>query len=518
MKLLISLGLIWAGLACGIFGFAATAHAANEIGAPEGPVLVDDGADTKRILAIFEGIAQVPRCSKHEERISAWLVQWASKRDFPVKTDAFNNVLISVPASEGYADASPVALQAHMDMVCQKIADSDHDFATDPIRLVREGEWLRAKDTTLGADDGIGMAIALFLADEPGLKRPALELLFTTDEEVDMSGAEGLAKDALSAQRFINIDSETEGFVTLGAAGGVKIEIMLPLAYAPFPPGQVTYSLRIDGLLGGHSGIEIHKNRANANALVARAVDKAVPFRLISFAGGSADNAITPASELVFALALEHEDALKTRIAAFEQEIRREYPEETGLSVTLQPVSAGADTALSETDTGHLIELVLAIPQGVIEWSETFPGLPETSNNIGILRTTDTFLELTVFHRSFSPEQLESLARVIERTAADARATSNRRSQFPTWPPNPDSLLYKQALAAYERVFSTALQTEVLHAGLECGFIAEKYPQMEIISVGPTLEYVHTPKEHLHVPSVERIALFLRELLKELDE
>jgi len=514
LKLLISFCLIWAGLAYGIFGIAATAHAVTDIRAQEGPSLVDDGADTKRILAIFEAISQVPRCSKDEDRISAWLVRWAGERGFPVKIDAFNNVLISVPASEGYEDASPVALQAHMDMVCQKLADSDHDFSTDPIRLVRDGEWLRAKDTTLGADDGIGMAIALFLADEPALNRPALELLFTTDEEVDMSGAEGLAEDALSARRFINIDSETEGFVTLGAAGGVKMEITLPLAFAPLSPDQMTYALRVDGLLGGHSGVEIHKNRANANVLIARAVDKLVPFRLISFTGGSADNAITLASDLVFALALEHEDALKTRIAAFEQEIRQEYPEEIGLSVTLQPVSAGADTALSETDTAHLIGLVLAIPQGVVEWSETFPGLPETSNNIGILQTTDTSLELTVFHRSFSPEQLESLARAIERTAAAAGAATSRRSQFPTWPPNPDSLLYKKALAAYERAFNTPLQTEVVHAGLECSFIAEKYPHMEIISIGPTLEYVHTPKERLHVPSVERIAIFLRELLK----
>lgn len=518
MKRLITLGLIWAGLAGGIFCCEATALAARDSQAQAGAVLVDDEADTTHILAIFEGIAQVPRCSKHEQRISAWLVQWAKDRALPVKTDALHNVLISVPASPGLEDRPAVALQAHMDMVCQKTADSDHDFATDPIILVRDGEWLRAKDTTLGADDGIGIAMALFLAEAKDIRRPALELLFTTDEEVDMTGADGLARDALNAERFINIDSEAEGFVTLGAAGGLKIEIMLPLAFAPFPAGHATYSLRINGLLGGHSGVEIHKNRANANVLIARAMDKAVPFQLISFTGGSADNAITPASELVFALAPEHENALRTGIAAFEQEIRREYPEETGLLVTLQPASSGADRALCEADTARLIELILATPQGVVGWSEDFPGLPETSNNIGILQTTDTSLELTVFHRSFSPEQLESLARAIEQTAADAGATAYRRSQFPTWPPNPDSLLYKKALAAYERVFNTPLRTEVLHAGLECGFIAEKYPHMEIISIGPTLEYVHTPKERLHMPSVGRTARFLRELLKDLGE
>ncbi|PTN36017.1 aminoacyl-histidine dipeptidase [Desulfonatronum sp. SC1] len=518
MKCMITMGLLWAGLACLALVFSTSALAAEVVPDQQGPVLADDGADTTRILAIFEAISQVPRCSKDEERIAAWLVQWAEERGFPVKTDEFLNVLISVPAAEGYADAPVVALQAHMDMVCQKTADSDHDFTTDPIRLVREGDWLRATDTTLGADDGIGMAIALFLAEEPGLKHPALELLFTTDEEVDMSGAEGLAEDALKAERFINIDSETEGFVTLGAAGGVKLEITLPLAFTPLSPGQAMYSLRVDGLLGGHSGVEIHKNRANANVLVARALDEAIPFRLISFAGGSADNAITPASELILALEPEHDDALRARIAAFEQEIRDEYPEETGFSVTLQALANPADAALSATDSARLIELILAIPQGVYEWSEIFPGLPETSNNIGILLTTDAALELTVFHRGFSPEKLENLAREIEQTAAQAGAATNRRSQFPAWPPNPEAALYKKALVAYERAFSTPLQTEVVHAGLECGFIAEKYPHMEIISIGPTMEYVHTPKERLHVPSVERVALFLRELLKDLDQ
>jgi dipeptidase D len=517
MKFMLAMGMLWAVLVCLAFGFPALARASEVMPDQKGPTLADDGEDVRRILAILEGISQVPRCSKNEEAISAWLVRWATDRNLPVKTDAVNNVLISVPAAEGFTHAPVLALQAHMDMVCQKTADSDHDFSTDPIRLVRDGEWLRANNTTLGADDGIGMAIALFLAEEPGLKRPALELLFTTDEEVDMTGAEGLARDALSAQRFINIDSEAEGYVTLGAAGGVKLEISLPLAFTALPPDQVTFSLRVNGLLSGHSGLEINKNRANANVLIARAMAGAMPFRLISFAGGSADNAITPASELVFALAPEHMEALKARLAAFEQEVRREYPEETGLSVALQPVSAGADTALSEAGSAQVIELVLAIPQGVVEWSQTFSGLPETSNNIGILRTTDTSLELTVFHRSFSPEKLENLARAIERTAADAGAATNRRSQFPTWPPNPDSVLYKKALAAYERAFSTPLQTEVLHAGLECGFIAEKFPHMEIISIGPTLESVHTPKERLHVPSVERVALFLRELLKDLD-
>jgi len=259
MKFMLAMGMLWAVLVCLAFGFPALARASEVMPDQKGPTLADDGEDVRRILAILEGISQVPRCSKNEEAISAWLVRWATDRNLPVKTDAVNNVLISVPAAEGFTHAPVLALQAHMDMVCQKTADSDHDFSTDPIRLVRDGEWL-----------------------------PALELLFTTDEEVDMTGAEGLADDALSAARFINIDSETEGYVTLGAAGGVKLEISLPLAFTALPPDQVTFSLRVNGLLSGHSGLEINKNRANANVLIARAMAGAMPFRLISFAGGSA--------------------------------------------------------------------------------------------------------------------------------------------------------------------------------------------------------------------------------------
>ena len=480
----------------------------------------EDGADTKRILAIFEDISQVPRCSKNEERISAWLVEWATERNLAVRTDDFNNVLISVPASPGRENQPAVALQAHMDMVCQKTPDSDHDFTTDPIRLVRDGDWLRATDTTLGADDGIGMAIALFLAQAPDLHRPALELLFTTDEEMDMSGAEGLDKDALSAKRFINIDSEMEGEVTLGAAGGIKMEISLPLSFLPLDPDHDVYSLRVEGLLGGHSGVEIHKNRANANVLMARIMDKAVPFRLISFDGGSADNAITSASELVLALDPKHVNALKTSVESFEQQVRTEYPEETGLTLSLKPaahVSGQAfSQALSQDDSSKALDMILAIPQGVIEWSDQFPGLPETSNNIGIVQTREKTLDLVVFHRSFNPDKLEQLAQDIEQTAAYAGAAAIRRSAFPAWPPDPDSLLYQKALAVYERTFGRELKTVVLHAGLECGFIAEKYPAMEIISIGPILEDVHTPRERLYLPSVERIALFLRELLKDL--
>lgn len=502
-------------LAALILLYSASMQATNpsEIqGAPS--TLPGDGENTKHILAIFEKISRIPRCSKHEERISTWLVEWAKQHDYPVKTDERKNVLISVPATKGDENRPTVVLQAHMDMVCQKADDSPHDFTRDPIILVRDGDWLRAKDTTLGADDGIGIAIALALAEDAQQPRPALEVLVTTDEEIDMTGADGLSKDWLTGRKYINIDSETEGAVTLGAAGGVKMDITLPLTFSALAKDQPVFSLRIGGLLGGHSGLEINKNRANANVLIAGALSGAMPFRVISFDGGTADNAITSTSEMQFALSPDQVDALKTRLAAFETDLRKRYPDEKQLSITLTPIENGPDQAAPEADSAGIVKLVMDILQGVHEWSQEFPGLPETSNNIGIIKTVNDTLYVTAFQRSFSPAKLEEIVRFIEAAAANARAVSQRRSTFPTWPPKTDSELYKKSLLAYEKLFNTPLKTEVLHAGLECGYIAEKYPGMEIISIGPTLENVHTPRERLYVPSLEKVARFMRELVR----
>ncbi len=465
---------------------------------------------------IFREISQVPRCSKNEERISAWLVNWAQERSLAGKTDAARNVIISVPGSQGRENEPPVALQAHIDMVCAKTADSPHDFTTDPITLIRDGQWLHADRTTLGADDGMGVAIALFLASEPGIDRPPLELVFTTDEEVDMSGAASLLPDAITARRYVNLDWETEGSLALGAAGGTKIDISLPMPPADLPNEWEVYNLDISGLLGGHSGISAGKNRANANVLAARTLKDTVPVRVIAFDGGTADNAIAPSAVVALAVAAEDADALKQRITSFLATLQQEYPEETGLTMTLTRQQTTPSTAASLADSATLFALLLDIPQDVYEWSTQFPGLPGTSNNIGTVNLVDGAARLRVFHRSFDPAKLEAFSQMVEDIVRNAGATSVRGSTFPTWPPAPDSMLYKQALASYEKALGRTLETIVVHAGLECGFIAEKYPGIEIISVGPTLLDVHTPNERLHVPSVEKVSTFMRTLLKDL--
>lgn len=475
-----------------------------------------DQKNADHVLAIFRQISQIPRCSKHEERISAWLIDWAKQRGLSVKTDDRRNVLIAVPASKGYEDRPTVVLQGHMDMVCQKTDDSAHDFAKDPIVLVRDGDWLRADNTTLGADDGIGVALALAVAEETGKSHPPLELLVTTDEEVDMTGAEGIAKDWLTGRKYINIDSEKEGAVTLGAAGGVRSEMALPLAFSPLDQNQAVFSLRIEGLLGGHSGLEIDKDRANANVLIAQALSGDIPFRMISFSGGTAANAITRTAAMVFALSPDRVEALKSGLATFEQVTRKRYPDEKNLAITLTPVEKRPDQAASAMGSAKAVRLILDIPYGVFAWSKEFAKLPETSNNIGIIKTEDNALHVTTYQRSFKLEKLEEITGIIEAAAAKAGASSERRGFSPAWPPNADSDLYKKSLAAYQRLFKAPMQTEILHAGLECGYIAEKYPGMEIISIGPTLENVHTPAERLHVPSLEKISRFMSELLESL--
>jgi dipeptidase D len=467
----------------------------------------------ERILTIFSEISAVPRCSKHEERISTWLERWAKERGFAVFTDARRNVLIRVAGSAGKENADPVVLQAHMDMVCQKADSSRHDFSTDPIRLVRDGDWVRADGTTLGADNGAGIAIALSVAEQTGSVHPPLELLFTADEEADMTGVAAITRDMLKGRKLINIDSEEDDAVTIGSAGGESIEIHLPLAVEPLTEGETAYVLRIDRLTGGHSGLEIGKNRANANVLAAQAMSGGTPFRLIRFSGGSAQNVITPASEMILALRPDNLASLKARIAVFEQEVRQRFPAETGFQITLSPAEERPKLAIPESDSLKAVQLVADLPQGVMTWSKAFSGLPETSSNVGVVEIRDGGLHVVAFARSSEPSQLQALTAAIRADVANRGGRADTRSRFPAWPPR-QSQLYQSAMDSYRSLFDTDMKTEVIHAGLECGYIAALFPDMEIISIGPTLRDVHSTEERLYVPSLGKTELLIRSILE----
>lgn len=466
----------------------------------------DADADAEQaILSTFEQISQVPRCSKDEARISAWLVEWARSRGLAVSSDAHKNVLITLPATAGREASPGVILQSHMDMVCLKTEGSTHDFTMDPIPVIRDGDWVHAKDTTLGADNGIGIAIALTIAESPPESHPKLELLFTTDEEKDMTGIAGLRDGILTGRRFVNLDSETDDVVTLGAAGGVHTDIALPLAMGPLPAGMNVFVLKISGLLGGHSGVDIDKNRPNANVLAAQLLAGAGPFRLVSMSGGSAGNAIATSAELTLAVEPDMTAALHSYASGFIASTKEQYPQEEGLTFTLSEAPNAQQQAASPQDSAAAMRLITAIPQGVTAWSQEFAQLPETSNNIGIVSSVNGTLNIATFQRSFHAEELDAIARRIADTATAAGASSSRKGLFPAWPPNSSTGLYRAVTETYSKLFGSAMTTEVIHAGLECGYIAKKYPAMEIVSIGPTLEDVHTTRERLKVASLPKV-------------
>lgn len=466
------------------------------------------------ILTTFAQINAIPRCSKDEGRISAWLVAWARRRGLAASRDVHDNVLITVAATPGWEERPGVVLQAHMDMVCVKTEASTHDFTRDAIPLIRDGDWVRASDTSLGADAGIGMALALTVAEKAGQPRPRLEILFTTDEEQHMTGAAGLSPALLTGQRYINLDSDDDAVVTLGAAGGLHTELHLPLMMTPRPAGTEIFTLTVSGLRGGHSGLDIGKNRANANVLAARALVASVPFRLMAFSGGSAGNAIAARAEVTVALTVPEADALRTHLSAFVAETRAAFPDEPGLAITLTPATKALASAASAPDSAAAMKLIASIPQGVTAWSQAFPGLPGTSNNIGVVQSSDDGLTITTFQRSFQSDALVALAGQIVATAHAVGASSLQSGAFPAWPPNPNSTLAKAVAVASARLFGTTMKSDVVHAGLECGHIASKYPSMDIVSLGPTVENPHTPHERLKLPSVVKTWTLLLEVLQ----
>lgn len=474
------------------------------------------GADLeleRAILSTFEQINAVPRCSKDEARISAWLVDWARARGLAVSSDAHRNVLITVPATAGWEDRPGVVLQAHMDMVCAKAEGSAHDFTRDPIPVIRDGDWVRATGTTLGADDGIGIALALTLVERATKPHPKLEVLITADEEKDMSGAAGLDPGLLTGTRYINLDSEDDATVTLGAAGGLHTDIELPLAMTPLAAEMTVFDLKVSGLLGGHSGLDIDKNRPNANILIAELLG-AFPFRLTGIEGGGVANAIATSAVAGIAVAAGDVAALERRVADFAADARVRYPAEAGMTLTLTRAANALQPAASAEASANAVRLLAAIPQGVTAWSEEFDGLPESSSNIGIVTSTDRALAIATFQRSFRADHLQALAQRIAAHARAAGATSIQRGSFPAWPPNTGTGLYRAVLASYSKLFGAPMATSVVHAGLECGYIAAKYPAMEIVSIGPTLENVHTSNERLKVSSLPKLWNLLQEVVQ----
>lgn len=470
------------------------------------------------VLERFEQISSVPRGTKREGQISQWLQDWAKAHGFSSRADAAGNLVIYIPASSGMENAPTIILQGHMDMVCEKTPDSPHDFTRDPIQIIRDDDWLKADRTTLGADNGIAIAISLALTEDETVSHPALELLFTVEEEVGIGGAAGLDPNLISGKTMINLDSEEEGSFIVGCAGGKTTFIHLPCANEPLPPDFDIFHLSVSGLQGGHSGMEINKHLANANKILARALDRitqSVPIRLMVVKGGTARNAIARDAEAAFACPKGNESILREQVSAFEGEARGEYAKsDARLSISFKAGQRGSIAdAFGLADSTKIIQLLMALPHAVIYMSASVDGFVETSTNLAVLELKDDGLHIVTSQRSTVMSQLDEINRRIEAISRLAGAEINFTEGYPAWQPDMDSPLLARAVKVYESVFKQEPEVKMIHAGLECGIIGGRCGGLDMISFGPTIKGAHSPDEKLYIPSVERVYELLNALL-----
>ena len=468
------------------------------------------------VLSYFEQLSRVPRGSFDEARVSAWVRDWAATRGYTWKQDHLGNLVVNVPASSGHSTSAGVVVQAHLDMVCEKTSDSPHDFKTDPIRLVYDGEWLRADNTTLGADNGIGVAMLMAAAGEE-VQHPPLELLFTVQEEVGIGGASQLTPDFISYRRMINLDSEEEGVFVAGCAGGRQTFLRLPLSLKPLLIGWEVRCLEAGGLFGGHSGLDIGKHRGNANQLVARALrrlSQISTLRLARLQGGSAMNAIPRSCSAHIAAPVEDWPALSKALHEFEQIMQNEFAAtEPELFLRLESSAVPINEVVTEAATQQSIRLLMALPNGVAATSARLAGMVETSNNLARVELKDGVLVVSSSQRSNVMSRLEGLTGKLEAIGQLAGAQVEHNAGYPAWEPVLDSTLLQQAKQTYQKLFGVAPRIEVLHAGLECGILGALYPGMDMLSTGPTLKDPHSPSERVHLPSIERTWDFVKALL-----
>lgn len=480
-------------------------------------------ADIRRTLEIFEQISRIPRCSKNEEAAARWFEAWAGSHGWPSKRDPAGNLLIRVPATAGCERAPVVVIQGHLDMVCEKTPESPHDFSRDPIRLIREGDWIRADATTLGADNGVALALGAALAEDPGVKHPPMELLFTVDEENGLTGAKQLEPGFVEGCMLINLDSETEGVFTVGCAGGRDVQIQRGIRFTPVPEGYRLMKVVVGGLTGGHSGIDIHRPRANAIKLLARLLGAMLQdekVRLVAAAGGTRRNAIPRDAWAQVTCPAGHVPVLHRQLAEWDAVFRAEFTREPSLSLSIAETQAPppGPPAMSWEDGCATANLLLALPHGVAQMDPDFNDLVQTSSNLALTETTPDGQKIVTSQRSLSRPALDAMSGQVRAAAALAGGRAHTESEYPPWTPNPDSLLLARCRDIYRRLYRKEPEVRGIHAGLECALIGGIFPGMDMISLGPTTENAHSPAERLHVPSLARLRNFLAALLKSMAE
>ena len=467
----------------------------------------------------FHLLTQQPRPSKHEEKVRAFLLAWGKEHGVETFADETGNVIMRIPATPGYENRKTVILQGHMDMVPQKNPDVEHDFVKDPIQTWIDGEWIKAKGTTLGADDGLGVAMAMAVAESKDLKHGPVEVLVTYDEETGMTGANALRHGSLKGDILINLDSETEGELYVGCAGGMDTEAKANYKALPRPKGYKAYTLSVKGCQGGHSGMDIILCRANANKVLARILYKLLPktdVKLVQFAGGNMRNAI-PRDAQATLYVKDPRKASRIIIKAA-KEILNEYEQtDPAMEIIFEHVSCSLKCLDDATALGY-VKAILACPDGVERMSQTMPGTVETSNNLAIVTIAAGRASIVTLMRSFVDSAKVALSDKVASALTPAGFKVRFTGAYSGWAPNESSEILKVMEDTYKKLFGKKPEVMAIHAGLECGIIGGIFPGLDMISMGPTLKSPHSPDERAHIPSVQKVWDYLKAVLEAIPE
>jgi dipeptidase D len=476
-----------------------------------------DGLKPELVWKYFGEIARIPRCSKHEEKMTKYILDTARRLGLKAKADSFGNVVVKKPASPGKDRVRSIALQGHLDMVCEKNKETVHDFSRDPLELVRKGNMLMANGTTLGADNGIAVATNLAIMEDRSLQHGPLEFLFTVDEETGLTGASNLAPDFLESRTLMNLDSEEEGALYVGCSGGKDTIGRWTTAMEAVPAQMAGVQVRVGGLKGGHSGLEIDKGRGNAIKILNRLLMELADLggRLSSMEGGNKHNAIPREAEALVFLPKKNLDHALAAGDAFRAMAKAELATaEPDLDVTVTVLKSAKGKVIGKAQQKKILKTIAALPHGVTKMSADIPGLVETSTNVAVVHTEKKRIVVATSQRSSVASEILEIVQTVSVIFDLGGAEVENTDGYPGWKPNLDSPILKIARDTYTSMYGKIPEVKAIHAGLECGILGERVPGLDMVSFGPTLEGVHSPDEKIHIDTVELYWNFLLGILR----
>ena len=477
--------------------------------------------EPKLVFDCFAEVNKIPRPSNKEEKMMAFLTDFGHKLGLETLQDETGNILIRKPATPGFENKHTTVVQSHMDMVCEKVAGLDFDFEKDPIQTELDGDWMRARGTTLGADDGIGVAMEMALLQDQTLQHGPIECLFTRAEETSLVGARGIQPGFLTGKYLLNLDSEDEGQIFISCAGGANTIAFFDVDFEDAPQDSYFFKVQVSGLTGGHSGDDIEKKRANANKLLFRVLlrlREKFNMQLVDVQSGGLHNAIPRDGWAICCVPFQYKELVRVEFNVMTAEFEEEYAvTEKNMSFSLQSVSP-VEKVMTAEFTTRLVKTIVGLPNGVFAMSQDIEGFVETSSNLASVRLSDGVIRVSTMQRSNLTSKRLASCDTVRSVFELAGARTEVNTGYPGWYLNPNSPLLKITVDAYERLFGKKPQVKAIHAGLECGLFSEKYPEMDMVSFGPTLRGVHSPDERLLVPTVQMVWDHLLEVLRNIPE